>query len=248
MFIGHEIHHISQTDSTMNYCKNLAKSGGVHGTVVSADFQTTGRGRFLRKWVSSNSENLLLSILLKPDINQINYLNMAASLSIYDVVSWATNYSPSIKWPNDVLVEGQKLAGILIESEMIGNKLNYAVLGLGINVNHIPEEHKDISNISTSLMHLTNQTFSRSLILKLLLRRLNFYYSLINQGKSLTKQWSDKLITLGTDIKLTILDNPEDKGISGIALSVNEDGSLNIKKCDGSIFIASSGEVTLYKP
>ena len=81
-------------------------------------------------------------------------------------------------------------------------------------------------------MHLTNQTFSRSLILKLLLRRLNFYYSLINQGKSLTKQWSDKLITLGTDIKLTILDNPEDKGISGIAVSVNEDGSLNIKKCD----------------
>ena len=70
MFIGHEIHHISQTDSTMIYCKNLAKSGGVHGTVVSADFQTTGRGRFLRKWVSSNSENLLLSILLKPDIKE----------------------------------------------------------------------------------------------------------------------------------------------------------------------------------
>ena len=248
MFIGHEIHHISQTDSTMSYCKNLAKAGGVHGTVVSADFQTTGRGRFQRKWVSSNSQNLLLSILLKPKINQINYLNMAASLSICDVASWATNYSPSIKWPNDVLVEGQKLAGILIESEMNGNKLNYAVLGIGINVNHIPEEHKDISNISTSLKHLTHQTFSRSLILKLLLRRLNFYYSHINQGKSLTKQWSDKLITLGTNIKLTRLDNPEDKGISGIALSVNEDGSLNIKKCDGNIFIASSGEVTLYKP
>ena len=188
MFIGHEIHHISQTDSTMNYCKNLAKAGGVHGTVVSADFQTTGRGRFQRKWVSSNSQNLLLSILLKPNINQINYLNMAASLSIYDVASWATNYSPSIKWPNDVLVEGQKLAGILIESEMNGNKLNYAVLGIGINVNHIPKEHKDISNISTSLKHLTHQTFSRSLILKLLLRRLNFYYSHINQGKSLTKR------------------------------------------------------------
>jgi len=248
MLIGHKIHHISQTDSTMSYCKNLAKSGATHGTVVSADFQTGGRGRFQRKWISSSSQNLLLSILLKPDIHQINYLNMAASLSIYDVAVWATKCNPAIKWPNDVLVNGQKLAGILIESEMIGNKLNYVILGLGINVNHVPEEHKNISKISTSLKHLAHRTFSRSFILKILLQRLNFYYSQIIRGESLTKEWSDKLITLGTEIKLTILDNQKDIGVSGIALSVNEDGSLNIREYDGNIFIASSGEVTLDKP
>ena len=204
MLIGHKIHHISQTDSTMSYCKNLAKSGATHGTVVSADFQTVGRGRFQRKWISSSSQNLLLSILLK--------------------------------------------AGILIESEMIGNKLNYVILGLGINVNHVPEEHKNISKISTSLKHLAHQTFSRSFILKILLQRLNFYYSQIIRGGSLTKEWSDKLVTLGTEIKLTILDNQKDMGVSGIAQSVNEDGSLNIREYDGNIFIASSGEVTLDKP
>ena len=168
-------------------------------------------------------------------------------MSIYDVASWATKLKPAIKWPNDVLVEGKKLAGILVESEMLGRRLNYVVLGLGINVNHVPEEHKDISNISTSLQHLTSRTYSRSLILKFLLQRLNYYYFQIARGESLTERWSDKLITLGTHINLTRLNDPSETGISGIAQSVNEDGSMNIRKSDGTIFVASSGEVTLGK-
>ena len=228
-------------------CRNLARNGAPHGTVVSADFQRSGRGRFHREWISNNAQNLLLSILLKPNIRHISYLNMAASLSIYDVTSWATNCNPSIKWPNDVLVNTKKIAGILIESEMLGKKLNYMILGIGMNVNHIPKNHESISNISTSLRSLTSHTFSRSLILKILLRRLNFYYSYILQGQSLTQLWADKLTTLGTSIKLTRLNIPNEKEIHGTAQSVNDDGSLNVKLNDGTIFTASSGEVTLGK-
>tara|TARA_Y100000588_G_C13925845_1_gene783526 strand:- start:482 stop:850 length:369 start_codon:yes stop_codon:yes gene_type:complete len=121
------------------------------------------------------------------------------------------------------------------------------ILGIGMNVNHIPKNHESISNTSTSLQSLTSHTFSRSLILKILLRRLNFYYSYILQGQSLTQLWADKLTTLGTSIKLTRLNIPNEKEIHGTAQSVNNDGSLNVKLNDGTIFTASSGEVTLGK-
>ena len=240
MLIGHKIHHISQTDSTMSYCKNLAKSGATHGTVVSADFQTGGRGRFQRKWISSSSQNLLLSILLKPDIHQINYLNMAASLSIYDVAVWATKCNPAIKWPNDVEVLGKKIAGILVESEITNRNTSYAIIGIGLNVNLQPKLHGEIADKATSLVELCQRYVSRPQTLRVLMHHLNYYYDLVKNDISLLEMWKAKLNTLGKLISLST----QSGIVSGIAESINEDGTINIRLDNNTIFTGSSGEVT----
>ena len=247
MIIGNNIIYLKETTSTTDVCKKLASNKFKEGVVVIANYQNSGRGRFNRVWISPPGINLHVSILLSPTFNEIKYLNMAATLSVIDTIKKITNISGQIKWPNDVQVNGKKISGILIESEISTTNINYSIVGIGLNINLNPQEFPEISNLATSLKNETNLFINRSTVLHTLIRFFDNYYSMIKQNQSLTKKWCDYLTTVGRNVEISFTDKPGEQTISGLAHSVNEDGSLNLQLDDNSLLTVSAGEITINK-
>ena len=244
MIIGSRIHFLRQTVSTMDECRSLARTGSIEGTVVSANFQCAGRGRFQRIWLSPSGENIQASILVRPKITELPYLNMAAALAASNAATEITGLHSAIKWPNDVELAGKKLCGILIESEISGAGVDFAIIGIGLNVNLEPERHKEIKNSASSLKQFCGRYVSRSQTFHVLLKHLNHYYERIKAGESLTSEWASKLNVLGCDIQISF-PGTNKPSINCRADSLNEDGSLSVRVDDGSMFTATAGEVTL---
>ena len=247
MKIGHKIHHVRETDSTMEACNLLANLGEESGTIVSTNYQESGRGRFKRKWVSPRGDNIQISVLLRPTRKELKYLNMFASLAVLATCDQILDAEGSIKWPNDVQVDGKKISGILIETLLEGEDVISSIIGIGLNVNLDVETEIDIEATATSLKCEKGRYINRSFVLKTLIKELNYYYSQIGDSESLPLKWSEKLSTLGEMVTLSLGQNPYEHAASGLAESINEDGGLIIKKDDGSFFIANAGEVTLAK-
>lgn len=244
MLIGSKILHFSEIDSTMDYCKKLALSGEPEGTIVSAEFQNTGRGRFSRKWISPHGENIQMSILLRPKINHLPYLNMAASLAICETTELITKATTHIKWPNDVQVNNKKLAGILIESSINGNQVDYSILGIGLNVNMDISPHPDINQIATSLKDITNNIIDKNIVLKILYGKLNYYYTKIKNNENLVDQWASKISTIGENVTISF-PGTKKSPLAGKAQKILQDGSIQIILNNGTIFNASAGEISI---
>ena len=134
----------------MDRAAEEAERGAVDGTVVLCDRQTQGRGRFNRNWVSP-SGNLILSVVLRPSLEALPYVSVLAALAVVRAVEKETNLDPVIKWPNDVLVRGRKLCGLLVENSLQGRKVRHAIVGIGLNVDLDPRENPEIADTATSL-------------------------------------------------------------------------------------------------
>ena len=237
--IGMNIIHLDSVDSTMAKAKSESESGAIEGTVILAEEQTRGRGRFDRTWLSPKGSNLLFSVILRPTTKQLNQINMAATLSVANSVSKLLNIPTSIKWPNDVHVFGKKISGILIESVIENSIVKYAIIGIGLNVNWNPPKEANLPYPTTSLALESNKNIDRTFVLQLVLEEMNSLYSRISDGESLLKEWSNLLNTIGKSI---IMKTGEDT-LKGIAQSVDENGNLKILKEDGSTVSISSGEI-----
>lgn len=231
----------------MEACAQLAAQGAESGTIVSANYQDSGRGRFKRKWLSPNGENIQISIILRPTQGELKYLNMFASMAVLATCEQVMNCNAAIKWPNDIQINGRKISGILTESIIEGNKVISSIIGIGLNVNLDVKSEIGIEKTATSVRNEKGRYTSRSVILKTLIKNLNFYYSKIVDGESLGKQWSEKLSTIGETVSLSFGQDPSEKPLVGIAESVTIDGSLLIRLSDDSLFTANAGEVTLVK-
>lgn len=238
--IGRRIHHYDLIGSTMDEARRLASEGAVEGTVVIAEEQTAGRGRFNRAWVSPRGENISFSVILKPSANQLAYMNMAATLAVARTVVDCADLQPTIKWPNDVRVGGLKISGILIESAIESEDVVCAIIGIGVNVNFDPSLYAEIADISTSLYRETGQRRNRTPVLRTLLEHFDDAYAAVRAGKSLTAAWSAMLDTLGRAISL----RSQDATIEGIAESVDEQGNLLVRQANGILYTATAGEVT----
>ena len=239
--VGSEILYHEVLGSTMDEAARLARGGCPEGTVVVADAQTGARGRFGRTWVSPAGQNLELSVVLRPPVDQLSYVNMAACLAVADAVKERAGLSPSIKWPNDVRVNGRKLSGILVESAVRSGEPGYAVVGIGLNVNLDPAASPEIASIATSLYRETGRQWDRTEVIKGLLERLDDLYEQIRRGRSLTPRWSALLETLGLDVTVRW----GDRVVTGRAESVDDQGNLVLVRNDGSTFRVAAGEVTL---
>ena len=244
MIIGRVIHHVNETGSTMDDCRILARKGAPEGTVVSANHQGSGRGRFQRSWVSQQGTNIQASILIRPKMSQLPYLNMMAALAASDTSERLSNVKADIKWPNDIQVSGKKLCGILIESEISGSDVAFSIVGIGLNVNMNTSENAEISQIATSLKNINGRNVNRNFTIRTLLKRIDHYYYMLKKGQSLTTLWEDRLNTIGKNITLSF-PGTHRASVQGTAKSTNENGSLNVTLEDGSVFVASAGEVTL---
>lgn len=242
--IGQKIIYHDTLNSTMDEAIKQAENGEPEGVVVVADKQTKGRGRHNRRWSSLPGEDLLFSIILKPTVSELPYINMAATMSVAKSISKITSLNPVIKWPNDLQVNGRKISGILIETEIGLNevsKVSYSIVGIGVNVNSDLSQMIDIRYKATSMYKEINKKIERTDMLKSILGFFDEFYQQIKSGKSLTEDWVSWLDTLGQNIRLKSLDQV----ITGRAESVDEHGNLIVVRPDSSIFIAVAGEVTL---
>ena len=238
--VGTQLHHYDLLGSTMDETKKLADRGAPEGTVVIAEEQTAGRGRFNRTWISPRGQNISFSLLLKPHVHLLPQVNMAATLAVAHTIE-GVGLVPTIKWPNDVRIGGLKTSGILIENDIVGEGVSHCILGIGVNVNFDPSKYDDIAHISTSLFRETGRTFNRTDVLLRLLASFDDLYAELRRGISLTSRWSDYLDTLRKAVQLKW----REEVVEGFAEAVDDRGNLLIRRSDGSLFTAIAGEVTL---
>ena len=239
-FIGKKIHYFDYLGSTMNLAMQLGMQLSPGGTLVLAESQTKGRGRLGRSWFSPKYKGIYLSLILRPKILPIDspILTLLAAVSICQTVKKVLYLDVQIKWPNDVFINNKKFAGILTEMNAEVDKVNFVVIGMGLNVNN---DKKSLITQATSLKEHYGKIVNRVLLLQELLREIENNYSLfIDQGaKVIIDKWRHFSFTLGRRVKVYC----QNKHIEGCAVDIDKDGSLLIRKDSGLIQKVSSGEL-----
>jgi len=238
--IGRRVLYFPSLTSTMDIARQEVRQGAAEGTVIVAYKQTAGRGRLKRAWLSPEG-SIALSVILYPRVAHLSSLIMLASLAVVHSIGAVTSLRPQIKWPNDVLINGRKVCGILIESDVRGDMVNYVVIGIGININLQVADFPEISPVATSLSEELGRQVSRLNVLRSLLVELDRLYLALSGGGSLYEEWRDNLVTLGKRVRATTGDSIHE----GIAESVDRDGSLRLRGPDGSLTRIVVGDVTL---
>jgi BirA family transcriptional regulator, biotin operon repressor / biotin---[acetyl-CoA-carboxylase] ligase len=232
--IGRPRVHYRVTDSTNERAKELALQGAPHGTIVTADEQTAGRGRQGRTWVAPPGSALLMSVLLRDLGKAQAHLPLAAALAVCEACERAAPVSCRIKWPNDVWIEGRKVAGILIEGRP---QEGWAVLGVGVNVStHGDDFPPDLRDIATSIAAATedaNAPASGSLVLYLT-QALDA--RLADRPKAIVASWRARDALEGQKVQW--------QSGEGVAEGINEDGALIVRTTSGRVFL-DAGEVHL---
>ncbi len=239
-FIGQRVICYPRLTSTNDVAKREAQQGAREGTVIVAEEQTAGRGRIKRVWLSPKG-SIALSIILYPKLAYLPSLIMVASLAVVHSIARVTGLKSQIKWPNDVLVNGKKVCGILIESDVKGSNVDYAVIGIGINVNLRLSDFPEISPTATSLSHELGRDVSRLDMIRCLLVETERLYLALPTGQSVYQEWRDNLVTLGKRVKVS----SGEATYEGVAESVASDGSLLLRQSDGSLIKIVAGDVTL---
>lgn len=241
-FVGRELHYYHRLTSTMDTAKKAAKEGATEGTVVIAGTQTAGRGRLGRAWLSPEG-SLSLSLILKPSLDNLPQLIMIASLAVVRTIKKVSGIEAQLKWPNDVLIKGKKVCGILIENEVKGGKVDFTIVGIGINVNFSPSTFPEISDIATSLSYELGRGISKAEFASALLVELEQLYLKAQTGEPLYKEWRDHMETLGKWIQV----KTGNTIAQGKAEAVTECGNLVLRSANGSLTEIVAGDVTVIK-
>jgi BirA family biotin operon repressor/biotin-[acetyl-CoA-carboxylase] ligase len=242
--VGRRVRCYRSLASTMDTARRLAERGALEGTVVFAERQTQGRGRFNREWVSPPGLNITLSVILRPTLSRMRHLNMAATIAIVDAVHATTGLPATVKWPNDVRVGGRKVAGVLIEAHAPGSDTGYAVLGVGLNVNHDPTSSLAPPAEATSLAAATGRPVDRLPVLRAFLRSLDTLYTTSSDDEQLFQRWRGSLDTLGNRVRVAW--GPAGAAVAeGVAVDVTTDGDIVLRGDDGSTATLNAGEVTV---
>ncbi len=239
-FIGQRVLYYPSVASTMDIARQEAQQGAAEGTVIIADEQTGGRGRLKRAWLTPKG-NIALSVILYPDLSYLPSLIMLASLAVIHSIEAVTGLKSQVKWPNDVLINGKKVCGILIESDVRGNTVNYIIIGIGINVNLRLADFPEIQPVATSLSDELGGEVSHLNVIRHLLVKIERLYLDMSAGGSLYEEWRDSLVTVGKKVRVTAGETIYD----GVAESVARDGSLLLRGLDGNLTRIVAGDVTL---
>ncbi len=240
-FVGQRVLYYPSTSSTQDRVREAAKDGAPEGTIAIADEQTAGRGRLRRRWVTPPASSIAVSILLRPRPEELPRLSMVAALAVVEAVEEVAGVKPALKWPNDIMVAGKKLGGILIESEVGHEGLPSAIVGIGINVNMDLSAFPEIAATATSLSMALGRPVSRLALLQALLRHLEGYYLALRRGEPVPRQWAANLETIGQQVQAKM----GEVVMEGVAEGVDEDGRLLLRRSDGSLTRLVAGEVTL---
>lgn len=223
--------HFETIDSTNTFAQNLlSKSSPMDGTVISADFQTHGKGQFDRKWLSNAGENLSFSIILYPAFllpTEQFFLSMMVAASVSEAIDHLTGLKTQIKWPNDIYLGHFKLAGILIVNQMMGMKWSAAVVGIGINVNQLVFD--PLLPNPTSLALETHKSFDLTKVLQSLLIKMEADYNQILKARDFTRVsslYQQKMLGWRREVKFQKINETTIQ--SGTILGIDELGKLLI--------------------
>jgi BirA family biotin operon repressor/biotin-[acetyl-CoA-carboxylase] ligase len=239
-FIGQRVLYYPSVTSTNEVARLNAQKKAPEGTVVVAEQQTAGRGRLKRLWLTPEG-NIACSVILYPTKTYLHSLIMLVSLAVADAMGKVTGLKCQLKWPNDVLINGKKVCGILIETRTQVDSVDYAIIGIGINVNMRLADYSEIQAIATSLADEMGNTVSRVALLRQLFIDMERLYLAVISGEDILERWRNRLITLGKKVHI----RSGDDVFEGIAESVAEDGSLNLRQADGTLRNFMAGDVTL---
>lgn len=253
-FVGSKIHIFDKLPSTNQTAHELAMAGAPEGTVIIAESQTAGKGRRGRVWYSPSGRNIYTSIILRPSISPENApkLTLVAAVALTEAIIESLKefgvHSPGIKWPNDILIDKKKCAGILTEMKMSSDSLNFVIIGIGINVNmdlcDIPTE---LETLATSLSIEGKDTLSREQILQSLYSKIeNWYKRYLSEGfLPVKKRWEVLSAIKGTLVRAASSIDGLHSYEEGEAMGLNGEGELLIKKNDGTVVAVRTGDITI---
>ncbi len=224
----------------MDVARQEAERSAKEGTVIVAEEQTIGRGRFGKRWVSNPGDSLSLSILLYPTRWVCSRLSIAAPVAVLRAIKLSTGLSPRLKWPNDVLLSGKKACGILVETSFQEQEVRYAIVGIGINVNRNPSEDPGAGFLATSLATELGRPLPREALLQAVLEEMGAIYTTLTDCSRLWGDWRSSLETLGKAVQVRWGDHVE----QGVAEDVDENGNLLLRRPDGTVITLNAGEVT----
>jgi BirA family biotin operon repressor/biotin-[acetyl-CoA-carboxylase] ligase len=243
--VGRDIQVFKKTTSTNDIVEKLARDGVAEGVVVFAESQTKGRGRLGRKWISPTGAGLWFSILLRPDLRptEATQLTVASATALRRAIAGHTGLNATIKWPNDVVVRGRKVAGILTELNAELDRVRYLVLGIGVNVNLAALDFPpDLRKTATSLSAECGRRISRSELAACILRELDRDYASITHGRFATvaDEWAANSSTLGCQLVIRI----GERRVRGRAESLDEEGALLLRTEHGHLERVTGGDVS----
>ncbi len=243
--IGWPVKCYGETDSTNLRAKALAEEGAPEGTLVIAESQTEGRGRRGRSWVSPPGEGLWFSFILRPAVvpAAAPAITLTAALAAASGIGDMTGLAPGIKWPNDIVLGGRKLVGILTELAAVDGRVRYVVVGIGINVN-IAEFPAEISRTATSLYLETGRRWDRPDLLAAVMKRMEEYYAeYLKTGdmSGLMEEYGARLVSRGEEVMVLAPRNEH----RGICEGIDGQGRMLVRLEDGSEERVMSGEVSV---
>ena len=240
---GKTVHFARETDSTNLWIKRLAKEGAPEGTLALAEFQSAGRGRLGRSWEAPEGTSVMMSILLRPKFEPqyAPTLTLVMGMAVAKAVK-KLGFDVSIKWPNDVVVSHKKICGILTEMGVRDGKIDYAVIGVGINVN-IREFPEEMADKATSLYLESGRKFDRSQIPGLVMEAFEEYYEKFAATcdlSGLKEKYESILANYNQPVRVLAKEPYE-----GVARGITDGGELLVEKTDGTIVAVSAGEVSV---
>lgn len=242
--LGQEVHFFSSIDSTQNELHTLAKEGAPEGTVVIADQQLGGKGRLGRVWHSPPGSGVSMSILLRPklELHRCPQLTLLAAVAIVEAIREQTGLPVMIKWPNDLLLNGKKICGILTELNAESDCINYLIIGIGINVN-TPAFPEELNSIATSLAMEKKESVQRVALIQNLLERLEeLYFLYLEEGFAPIKsRWESYAISIGKRVTIRQLSG----SMTGLALGIDDTGVLLVQKDDGGLEKIYSADIEI---
>lgn len=244
-WLGKTIHNYEEIDSTNTEGKRLAEKGAGHGTVIQAQIQTAGRGRRGRSWSSPKGAGLWFSMILRPDVSQESapVITLAAAMAVVKAIERLPGAKPQIKWPNDVVMSGKKVCGILTEMSPRKEGVDYIIVGIGINVKQ-QAFPPDVILTATSLeQELPGVSVCNEMLLSAVLEEFEHYYEKYLQTMDVSlflDEYHDRLANKDKQVKVL-----DPRGVyEGIARGINQRGELLVER-EGTLITVNAGEVSV---
>ena len=243
-WMGKKVYYYDTIDSTNTEAKRLAEEGAPNGSLVLANEQTTGRGRRGRSFTSESGTGIFMTFLLKPDIapGNASMLTLVTAMAVAKGIQVATGEACGIKWPNDIIIDGKKVCGILTEMSAQIECVNYVVVGIGINVQNESFD-EEIAKVATSLYMETGKRFNRAQIVEAVMEQFEFYYDQFMETQdlsSMVKEYNSYLVNMNQ--KVQVIDPKEP--YQGTARGINKKGELIVDTWEARKLV-SSGEVSV---
>ncbi|MEX1137877.1 MAG: biotin--[acetyl-CoA-carboxylase] ligase [Bacteroidota bacterium] len=240
---GSKLFFFESIDSTNACAKTLAQTGTPEGTVVVTEFQSHGRGRHGRPWTAHAGENLLFSVVLRPSLPRTSagLLTFFAAVSVARGIEHVCGKPMEYKWPNDLLFHGRKTCGILLENSLDGENVEYAVVGVGINVNQLEFGH-NLDGRATSLALELGRPIDRTKLFSAIMNSMELAYRDVRKGEfsGLLEEWNGRCTMFGHQITVT----QNDGRITGKAIGLNPDGGL-ILETPAGVRTIYAGDISL---